>query len=97
MPQFPGEDKALTRYLSQNVKYPVQAQKQGIQGTAVCRFIVASTGEIKNAVIVKSVFPLIDKEVIRLVSSMPEWIPGKQNGKAVDVYLELSVKYLMQK
>jgi len=70
---------------------------QGVQGTVLCRFIVASTGEIKDAVIVKSVNPFIEKEVIRIVNSMPKWVPGKQKGKAVDVYVELPVQFKIQK
>jgi len=97
MPQFSGGDGALMKYLRDNILYPVKAMEQGAQGTVLCRFIVASSGEIKDAVIVKSVNPFIEKEVIRIVNSMPKWVPGKQKGKPVDVYVELPVQFKIQK
>jgi len=97
MPQFSGGDKVLLKYLADNICYPTKAMEQGAQGTVLCRFIVASTGEIKNAVIVKSINPFIEKEVIRIVNSMPKWVPGKQKGKPVDVYVELPVQFKIQK
>jgi len=97
MPQFSGGEGALMKYLSSNFLYPTKAIEQRVQGTVLCRFIVTSTGEIKDAVIVQSVNPSIEKEVIRVVNSMPKWVPGKQKGKAVDVYVELPVQFRIQR
>ena len=76
---------ALFEYLSNNVQYPVVAEENGIQGREIVTFIVEKDGFISNAKVVKSVDSSCDKEAIRLVESMPNWIPGKQNGEPVRV------------
>ena len=93
MPQYPGGEKQMMKYLSQNIKYPVEAQKQGIQGTVVCRFIVSLTGEVTDVTILKSLTTEIDEEAIRVVSGMPNWTPGKQGGKEVSVYYTLPIRF----
>ena len=93
MPKYPGGDKAMMKYLSQNIKYPDEAQKQGIEGTVVCRFVVSSTGEVTDVTIVKSLSPETDEEAIRVVKDMPKWIPGKQKGEEVSVYYVLPIRF----
>ncbi len=96
MPSFPGGDKELMSYLSKNLKYPVIAAEQGIQGRVVLRFVVGKDGEISNIEVVRSLESSCDKEAIRVVKSMPRWIPGKQNGKSVPVYFSLPVRFQLQ-
>ena len=80
MPQFPGGQNALLEYLGKNIKYPVVAEENGVQGRVVVTFVVERDGSITDVRVVKSVDPSLDKEAQRVVKSMPHWIPGKQNG-----------------
>ncbi len=93
MPQYPGGDKEMMAYLSKNIKYPVIAQEQGIQGTVVLRFVVGKNGEVTDVTVMRSLDPSCDKEAIRVVKSMPKWVPGKQNGNPVLVYYTLPVRF----
>ena len=83
MPQFPGGSSALFEYLSKNIKYPVVAEENGVQGRVVVTFVVERDGSITDVKVVKSVDPSLDKEAQRVVKSMPHWIPGKQNGRVI--------------
>ncbi len=96
MPSFPGGNGALMEYLSKNVKYPVVAQENGVQGRVVVSFVVERDGSITDVKVVKSVDPSLDKEAARVVSSMPKWIPGKQNGSAVRVKYNVPVSFRLQ-
>ena len=93
MPQFPGGPSALFEYLSNNLQYPVVAEENGVQGRVIVTFIVEKDGSISNAKVVKAVDPSFDKEAIRLVESMPNWIPGKQNGEPVRVKYTVPVTF----
>lgn len=94
MPEFPGGQQAMTRYLTENLKYPVIAQENGIQGTAICQYVVNKDGSTSDVKIVKSAGdPSLDKEAIRLIKAMPKWNPGKQNGKTVRVQCTTMVKF----
>jgi TonB family protein len=81
MPQFPGEQEALMKYLSENIHYPKEAQEKGIQGRVICSFIVGKDGSITDVQIVQGVDPSLDEEAIRVIKSMPKWEPGRQKGK----------------
>ena len=96
MPSFPGGDKALMDFLSNNVKYPVVAQENGVQGRVVISFVVEKDGSITDVRVVRSVDPSLDKEAARVVKSMPRWIPGKQNGAAVRVKYNVPVSFRLQ-
>ncbi len=96
MPQFPGGDAALMQYLSSHIKYPVVAEENGIQGRVVCTFVVERNGSITDVRVVKSVDPSLDKEAVRVIKSMPNWIPGKQNGSAVRVKYTVPVTFRLQ-
>ena len=85
MPSFPGGQGELMAFLSKNIKYPVVAEENGVQGRVVVTFVVEKDGSITDVRVVKSVDPSLDKEAQRVVKSMPKWIPGKQNGSAVRV------------
>ena len=93
MPQFPGGQIAMLKYIMENIKYPEQAMKEGIQGRVTVRFIVEKDGSISNVKPVLSVHPLLDKEAVRVVESMPKWSPGKQNGKPVRVRFNVPVMF----
>ena len=96
MPSYPGGMGALMQYLSSHIKYPVIAEENGIQGRVICTFVVERDGSITDVKIAKSVDPSLDKEAMRVVSSMPKWIPGKQNGSAVRVKYTLPVTFRLQ-
>ena len=96
MPSFPGGNAALMEYLQQNVKYPVVAQENGVQGRVVVSFVVEKDGSITDVKVVRSVDPSLDKEAARVVKSMPRWIPGKQNGSAVRVKYNVPVSFRLQ-
>ena len=93
MPSFPGGNAALMNYLSQNIKYPVIAEENGIQGRVIVQFVVGKDGHISDVRVAKSVDPSLDKEAVRVVKGMPKWIPGKQNGQAVTVRYTLPVTF----
>ena len=97
MPEFPGGQQALFKYLSENVKYPVIAQENGIQGRVICQFVVNKDGKIVDVEVVRSGGdPSLDKEAIRVIKSMPPWKPGKQRGKAVRVKYTVPVNFRLQ-
>ena len=93
MPQFPGGQIAMLKYIMENMKYPEQAMKEGIQGRVAVSFIVEKDGSISNVRPVLSVHPLLDKEAVRVVKSMPKWTPGKQNGKPVRVRFNVPIMF----
>jgi protein TonB len=96
MPAFPGGDQALFKFLGENVKYPVIAQENGIQGRVICQFVVNKDGSIVDVEVVRPVDPSLDKEAIRVIKSMPNWSPGKQRGKSVRVKYTLPVNFKLQ-
>lgn len=96
MPQYPGGQIAMLKYLMENIKYPEQAMKKGIQGRVAVSFIVEKDGSISNVRPVHSVHPLLDKEAVRVVESMPKWTPGKHNGKPVRVRFNLPVMFKLK-
>ena len=96
MPSFPGGPAALLQYLSSHVKYPVVAQENGIQGRVTISFVVERDGSITDVRVAKSVDPSLDREAARVVSSMPRWTPGKQNGSAVRVKFNVPVQFKLQ-
>lgn len=93
MPAFPGGMAELMKYLRSNVRYPVEAHKAGIQGRVVVSFIVNKDGTVKDAKIVRSVDKSIDAEALRVISAMPKWQPGYQDGKAVSVRYTVPVTF----
>lgn len=93
MPEFPGGIAELMKYLSSNIKYPVEAHKAGIQGRVVVSFVVNKDGTVKDAKIVRSVDKSIDAEALRVISAMPKWQPGYQDGKAVSVRYTVPVTF----
>ncbi|WP_075591020.1 energy transducer TonB [Labilibacter marinus] len=96
MPQFPGGDLELRKYIAQSVKYPVIAQENGIQGRVYVQFVVGTDGAVNQVKVARGVDPNLDKEAIRVVQSMPKWKPGKQRGKAVKVSYTVPINFVLQ-
>lgn len=96
MPSFPGGQGALMSYLASNIKYPVVAQENGVQGRVTVSFVVERDGSISDVRVARSVDPSLDREAQRVVKSMPRWKPGKQNGSAVRVKYTVPVVFRLQ-
>ena len=96
MPSFPGGQGALMSYLASNIKYPVVAQENGVQGRVIVSFVVERDGSISDVKVARSVDPSLDREAQRVVKSMPRWKPGKQNGSAVRVKYTVPVVFRLQ-
>jgi len=96
MPSFPGGESEMNKFIADNLKYPVVAQESGIQGRVTIRFVVTKTGEISDVTVVRGIDPSCDKEAMRVVKSMPKWIPGKQNGLNVPVYFTLPIVFKLR-
>ncbi len=94
--QFPGGEAALLAYVAKNIKYPAIAVEQEIQGTVQLRFVVEANGSIGDVQVVKSLESHCDKEAVRVVKSLPRFIPGKQQGRPVRVWFNLPVRYSIQ-
>lgn len=92
-PEFPGGYSALTEWIDDNLKYPVEAAMDGIEGRVIVQFIVRPTGKIVDAKVVRGIAPSLDKEALRLINIMPNWIPGRQKGKAVNVRYTLPITF----
>lgn len=95
-PSFPGGQAALMQWLNANIKYPVIAAENGIEGRVIVQFVVSKTGSISDVRVVRGVDPSLDKEAVRVVSNMPNWTPGRQNGTTVNVRFTLPVTFRLQ-
>ena len=96
MPQFKGGDVALMDFIRTSISYPKDAAEQGLQGRVVLRFIIEKDGTISNCEILKSASLSLDTEALRVVNSMPQWIPGKHKGKVVRVRYVIPVTFCLQ-
>ena len=97
MPQFPGGQGVMMKYLAANIKYPASAVKAKKQGRVIIAFVIQKDGSVTNARIVKSVDPELDAEALRIVKAMPNWTPGTQDGKPVDVNYTIPVVFSLYK
>ena len=95
-PQFPGGDAALLKYVSDHIRYPSVAQENNIQGRVVVQFVVTKTGSIGQVKVVRSKDPDLDKEAVRVVKTLPKFVPGKMNGHAVNVWYTLPITFRLQ-
>ena len=96
MPQYIGGFNALMKFLGENIKYPAQARISNVQGTVVVSFIIKSTGKVEESKVVKGVEADMDAEALRVVGLMPDWQPGKQQGKAVDVAYTIPIQFKLK-
>ena len=92
-PEFPGGQAALMEYLRKNIKYPSICRENNIQGRVLIQFVVNRDGSIVDPEVVRSVDPHLDKEALRVISSMPKWKPGLQRGKPVRVKFTVPVNF----
>ena len=97
MPQFPGGQEVLLKYLAANIKYPASAVKAKKQGRVIVTFIIQKDGSVAKARIARSVDPELDAEALRIVKAMPNWTPGTQDGKPVNVKYIIPVNFSLQK
>lgn len=97
MPEFPGGQEALIKFISNEIIYPQDARDHGITGTVVIKFVVEKDGSVSNAEAVVPLYPSIDKESIRTVMSMPKWTPGMAQGKPVRCYYNIPLTFQMSK
>jgi len=93
MPEFPGGEQALQMYISSSVEYPELAQEKDIQGRVYVSFVVTKYGTVANAKIARGVDPALDKEALRVVSSLPQWKPARQHGQAVNVQYTVPINF----
>lgn len=93
MPEFPGGQSELMKFLQTNIQYPADARAAGAEGKVFVQFIVNEDGKISDITILRGIYPGCDSEVIRVISKMPAWKPGKQNGNRVKVYFKLPVTF----
>lgn len=96
MPQFPGGDAELLKYLASHIKYPTMAAENNIQGRVVVKFVVKKDGNVGDVVVLRGKDPDLDKEAVRVVKTLPRFIPGKMNGQSVAVWYTLPVNFKLQ-
>lgn len=96
MPMFPGGQEELLRYVASHLKYPTMAAENNIQGRVVVKFVVTKNGTIGDVQILRPRDPDLDKEAVRVVKSLPTFIPGKMNGQPVNVWFTLPVNFKLQ-
>ena len=96
MPEYPGGQAALFEYLSKNIKYPADAEKKKVEGKVFVTFVVDTDGKITDVSLMRKVFPSLDAEAIRVISGMPNWIPGKQKGQVVRVKYTVPIMFRLK-
>lgn len=96
MPEYPGGQAALFEYLSTNIKYPADAEKQKIEGRVLVTFVVNTDGSITDIEVVKKAFPSLDAEAVRVISGMPKWTPGEQKGQKVRVKYTVPLNFRLK-
>ena len=96
MPEYPGGQAALIEYISNNVKYPDDAAKKKVEGKVFVTFVVDTDGKITDVSLMRKVFPSLDAEAIRVISAMPNWIPGKQKGQVVRVKYTVPIMFRLK-
>ena len=96
-PEYPGGFQALTKFISDNLKYPEDARKNGVQGKVLIEFVVKKDGSIGKVKVIQGVGSECDKEAVRVVKLMPKWQPGTKDGKPVKVKMTIPINYKLDK
>lgn len=96
MPTFPGGEAALMKYIGDHLKYPSIALEQGIEGLVVLRFVVTGSGQVGEVNVIRSLDSYCDREAVRVIKSLPKFIPGKQQGKPVSVWYNCPVRFKIE-
>lgn len=95
MPKFTGGEAEMAKYLTNHLKYPEKAKKEGIKGTVFVSFIIDEEGTVKEPTVVKGIGGGCDEEALRIISAMPKWTPGSINGKKIPVKIVLPIKFVL--
>lgn len=96
MPSFPGGEVAMQKFIANNLKYPVSAQEEGLQGRVILRFVVERDGSIDQIQVIRGIGRDCDLEAMRVVKTMPKWIPGKHNGRVVPITFALPIIFRLK-
>ena len=96
MPQFPGGEGALLAHIAKSLQYPALSSERGVQGKVILRFVVTALGTVEGVEVLRSLDPHCDKEAIRVIAGLPQWIPGRQNGHNVPVYYTVPITFKLQ-
>jgi TonB family protein len=96
MPEFPGGDEALLKYIADSTRYPKEAKEKGIQGKVIARFMIKKDGSVSNVSILKGANTLLDNEALRVVKTLPRFTPGKLKGKKVPVWFMIPISYTLK-
>ncbi|MBR0452890.1 MAG: TonB family protein [Bacteroidales bacterium] len=97
MPQFPGGNEAMIKFIAENLIYPKTAMDKGEQGRVILSFVIDKRGKVGDVKLIRSVSPELDAEAVRVIQAMPDWIPGKQKGKAVNVRYTIPIVFKLSK
>ena len=97
MPEFPGGENAMLKWIAEHISYPTIAAENGIEGRVACSFVVNADGSVSDIEVLRSKDPLLDKEAVRVLKLMPRWKPGMQQGKNVRVKFSVPVLFRLQK
>lgn len=97
MPEYPGGYRAMLQFLGNNLKYPKEAEVNGIEGRVVCQFVVEADGSVNEVRVARGIDPMLDNEAVRVIKLMPKWTPGMQDGKAVRVRYTLPISFRLPK
>ncbi len=97
VPQFPGGNQAMYKFIAESIKYPEAAQRANVTGIVIAKFVVDRNGNLLNPLIMKGIGFGCDAEVIRVIKSMPQWTPGIKDGKPVNTWFSLPVTYMLGK
>lgn len=93
MPEYPGGNEAMFKFLAENIKYPLLARESAVQGTVYISFVITEKGEVTDIKVIRGVGTGLDEEAVRVVKMMPRWKPGKQSGKEVRVQYTLPIRF----
>ena len=96
MPEFPDGIEAMIQFISNNIQYPADAQKQKVDGRVLVNFVVEKDGSITEVKVIKPTFPSLDAEAVRVVKAMPKWKPGYQKGQAVRVQFTMPINFSLK-
>lgn len=96
VPEFPGGETALNKYLAENVKYPAVAKENGVEGVVAVQFIVHTDGTLGTIKIVRMVDPDLEQEAVRVVKNMPAWIPAEENGNPIEAPAQVNVPFVLE-
>src|SRR5665647_1019279 len=97
MPQFPGGEEELLKFIKNNLRYPKAAAEGGIEGRVTIRFVISKTGEVTDVTVIRCLDLACDAEALRVIKMMPTWIPGRQNWRNIPVYYTLPIVYKLNK